>query len=41
MCHNVCPQSEKLRMKEEELVAKVRRDENDRTSTEVKGKFLF
>lgn len=28
-------------MKEEELITKVQRDENDRTSTEVKGKFLF
>lgn len=32
--------SEKLRMKEEELIAKVRRDENDRTSTEVKVAIL-
>ncbi|KAG1948208.1 28S ribosomal protein S15, mitochondrial [Pimephales promelas] len=28
--------SEKLRLKEEQLIAKVQRDENDRTSTEVK-----
>ncbi|KAI7806286.1 28S ribosomal protein S15, mitochondrial [Triplophysa rosa] len=32
--------SEKLRMKEEELIAKVQRDENDRTSTEVKVAIL-
>lgn len=31
---------EKLRMKEEELIAKVRRGENDRTSTEVKVAIL-
>ncbi|KTG35501.1 hypothetical protein cypCar_00001388 [Cyprinus carpio] len=33
--------SEKLRLKEEQLIAKVRRDEDDRNSTEVKGKFSF
>ncbi|XP_059364619.1 small ribosomal subunit protein uS15m-like [Carassius carassius] len=33
--------SEKLCLKEEQLIAKVQRDENDRSSTEVKGKFSF
>uniref|UniRef100_A0A672LFN2 Small ribosomal subunit protein uS15m n=1 Tax=Sinocyclocheilus grahami TaxID=75366 RepID=A0A672LFN2_SINGR len=32
--------SEKLRLKEEQLIAKVRRDENDRSSTEVKVAIL-
>ncbi|XP_051574815.1 28S ribosomal protein S15, mitochondrial-like [Myxocyprinus asiaticus] len=32
--------SEKLRIKEEQLIAKVRRDENDRSSTEVKVAIL-
>lgn len=33
-------QSEKLRLKEEQLIAKVQRDENDRSSTEVKVAIL-
>ena len=36
-----CPQSEKLQLKKEQLIAKVQRDENDRSSVEVKGKLLF
>lgn len=36
-----CPQSEKLQLKKEQLIAKVQRDENDRSSVEVKGELLF
>lgn len=36
-----CLQSEKLKLKKEQLVAKVQRDENDRSSVEVQGESLF
>lgn len=39
--YNVYIQSERLRLKEKELIAKVQRHEHDRNSTEVKGRFLF
>lgn len=35
-----CLQSEKLRLKKEQLVAKVQRDENDRNSVEVNGELI-
>lgn len=41
VCFNVCPQKEKLQLKKEQLIAKVQRDEDDHSSVEVKGEFLF